>query len=109
MRFRLTLAALAAAALPLVPALAQAPAFPLRPVTIVVPFTPGTGADVIARLIAPRLAERLQTPVVIDNKPGASGAIGTELVATAAADGHALLFTATSHGTVPALKHRLPY
>ena len=109
MRFRSTLAALVAAALPLLPALAQAPAFPSRPVTLVVPFTPGTGADVIARLIAPRLGERLQTTIVVDNKPGASGAIGTELEATAAPDGHTLLFTATSHGTVPALKHRLPY
>ena len=87
---------------------AQAQPYPSKTVTIVVPFTPGTGADLIARLLQPRLAERLGQPVVIENKAGASGAIGTELVAKAAPDGHTLLFTATSHGTVPALK-RLPY
>jgi tripartite-type tricarboxylate transporter receptor subunit TctC len=96
------------AALPLA-ALAQPAAYPSRTVTIVVPFTPATGADVIARLLQPRLAERLKAAVVIENKVGASGAIGTELVARAPADGHTLLFTATAHGTVPALKKSLPY
>ena len=85
------------------------PAFPSRTVTIVVPFTPGTGADVIARLLQPRLAERLQVAVVVENRAGASGAIGTEFVARAPADGYTLLFTATAHGTVPALKRNLPY
>ena len=85
------------------------PAYPTRTVTIVVPFTPATGADVIARLLQPRLAERLKVAVVVENKAGASGAIGTETVARAAPDGYTLLFTATAHGTVPALKHNLPY
>lgn len=88
------------------PAQAQ---YPTRTVTIVVPFTPGTGADVIARLLQPRLAERLKVAVVVENKVGASGAIGTDLVAKALPDGHTLLFTATAHGTVPALKRNLPY
>jgi tripartite-type tricarboxylate transporter receptor subunit TctC len=96
------------AALPLA-AFAQPAAYPSRTVTIVVPFTPATGADVIARLLQPRLAQRLKAAVVIENKVGASGAIGTELVARAPADGHTLLFTATAHGTVPALKKSLPY
>jgi tripartite-type tricarboxylate transporter receptor subunit TctC len=87
---------------------ARAQAYPSRTLTIVVPFTPGTGADVIARLLQPKLAEHLKVPVVIENKVGASGAIGTELVAKAAPDGYTLLFTATSHGTLPAMK-RLPY
>ena len=82
--------------------------WPQKPITIVVPFTPGTGADLIARSLQPRLAERLGQAVVIDNKAGASGAIGTQIVATSAADGYTFLFTATSHGTVPALKH-VPY
>jgi tripartite-type tricarboxylate transporter receptor subunit TctC len=90
------------------PAHAQAP-YPSRPVTIIVPYTPGTGADVIARLMQPQLAERLKVAVVVDNKVGASGAIGTEAVARSAPDGYTLLFTATSHGTLPALKHNLPY
>lgn len=89
--------------------MANAQGFPSRTVTIVVPFTPGTGADLIARLLQPGLTEKLKVPVVVDNKPGASGAIGTEFVANAAPDGHTVLFTATSHGTLPALKASLPY
>ena len=85
------------------------PAYPTRTISIVVPYTPGTGADVIARLLQPRLAERLKVAVVVENKVGASGAIGTEAVAKSAPDGYTLLFTATSHGTVPALKRDLPY
>ena len=85
------------------------PQYPIRTVTIVVPYTPGTGADVIARLLQPRLAERLKVAVVVENKAGASGAIGTETVARSAPDGYTLLFTATSHGTVSALKKSLPY
>jgi tripartite-type tricarboxylate transporter receptor subunit TctC len=104
--FRKLFAALWLAALP---GASIAQAYPTRTVTIVVPYTPGTGADVIARLLQPRLAERLGQAVVVENKAGASGAIGTELVAKAPADGHTLLFTATSHGTVPALKRNLPY
>jgi tripartite-type tricarboxylate transporter receptor subunit TctC len=96
-------------ALFVVPAASAQPAFPTRTITIVVPFTPGTGADVIARLLQPRLAEHLKVAVVVDNKAGASGAIGTETVARSAPDGYTLLFTATSHGTVPALKRSLPY
>ncbi|MGZ5060887.1 MAG: tripartite tricarboxylate transporter substrate binding protein [Usitatibacter sp.] len=90
------------------PALAQQP-YPSRTITLVVPYTPGTGADVIARLLQPRLAERLKVAVVVENKVGASGAIGTEVVAKSPPDGYTLLFTATSHGTLPALKRNLPY
>jgi tripartite-type tricarboxylate transporter receptor subunit TctC len=88
---------------------AQPQSYPSRTVAIVVPFTPGTGADVIARMLQPKLAERLKVPVVVENKVGASGAIGTEFVAKATADGYTLLFTATSHGTLPAMKRTLPY
>ena len=90
-------------------AMANAQGFPTHAITLVVPFTPGTGADLIARLLQPGLSERLKQPVVVDNKAGASGAIGTDFVAKAAPDGHTLLFTATSHGTLPALKKSLPY
>src|SRR5512142_198247 len=88
---------------------AQPSTYPSKPITIVVPFTPGTGADLIARLLQPKLAERLNGAIVVENKPGASGAIGTELVAKAPPDAYTLLFTATSHGTVPALKPNVPY
>jgi tripartite-type tricarboxylate transporter receptor subunit TctC len=87
---------------------ANAQQYPTKTITIVVPFTPGTGADLIARSLQAKLSERMGQPVVVDNRAGASGAIGTELVATAPPDGYTLLFTATSHGTVPALK-KVPY
>ena len=70
---------------------AQAPA--AAPIRLIVPFTPGTGIDLIARQIGPRLAERLGRPVVVDNRAGASGNLGTEAVVRAAPDGSTLLVT----------------
>jgi tripartite-type tricarboxylate transporter receptor subunit TctC len=75
----------------------------------VVPYTPGTGADILSRILGPRLAERWKVGVVTDNRPGATGNIGTEFVAKAAPDGHTLLFTATSFSTTPALTAKLPF
>ena len=89
---------------------AQAPAvYPQRNVQFVVPYTPGTGADIVARGLGPRLAERWKFSVITDNRPGATGIIGTDFVAKAAADGHVLLMTATSFGTTPALTPKLPF
>jgi len=89
---------------------AQGPAaYPQRNVQLVVPYTPGTGADLIARTLGPRLAERWKVAVVTDNRPGATGNIGTDFVARAAPDGHVLLMTATSFGTTPALTPGLPF
>jgi tripartite-type tricarboxylate transporter receptor subunit TctC len=78
--------------------------WPSRPVHIVVPYTPGTGADILSRVLGPKLSERWKTPVVVDNKPGATGNIGAEHVAKSPADGYTLLVTATSFSTNPALK-----
>jgi tripartite-type tricarboxylate transporter receptor subunit TctC len=66
---------------------------PGAPIKLIVPFTPGTGIDLIARQIGPRLAERLSRPVIVDNRPGASGNLGTEAVVRAPADGGTLLVT----------------
>jgi len=101
--FRIALAALCIS----LPALAQD--FPSRPVHIIVPYTPGTGADILARLIGPKLGERWKVGVPTDNKPGATGNIGAEFVAKAEPDGHTLLFVATSFGTTPALQKQLPF
>jgi len=91
-------------------AAAQAPAaYPQRNVQLVVPYTPGTGADILARTLGPRLAERWKVGVITDNRPGATGSIGTDFVAKAVPDGHMLLVTATSFGTVPALTPKLPF
>jgi tripartite-type tricarboxylate transporter receptor subunit TctC len=76
--------------------LAQAQAWPAQTVRIVVPFTPGTGMDTIARTVQPKLAERLGQPVVVVNTPGASGNIGADNVAKAAPDGYTVLMGANT-------------
>lgn len=90
-------------------AAASAQEYPARPVHLIVPYTPGTGADILARLLGPKLAERWKVAVITENKPGATGNIGTEFVAKAPADGHTLLVVATSFGTTPALRSTLPF
>jgi len=84
-------------------AAAQEP-WPGRPVHVVVPYTPGTGADILARVLGPKLGERWKAAVVTDNKPGATGNIGAEAAAKSPPDGYTLLLTATSFTTNPALK-----
>ena len=75
---------------------AAAQNFPARPVRIVVPFPPGGGADALARLMAPKLTQTWQQPVVVENKPGASGHIGADAVAQSAPDGYTLLMSSTA-------------
>jgi tripartite-type tricarboxylate transporter receptor subunit TctC len=91
------------------PGSAPSAAYPASAVTLVVPFTTGTGADLLARLLGPKLAERWKVSVITDNRPGASGAIGSAHVAKAAPNGLTLLVTATAHATFPALQPKLPY
>jgi len=88
---------------------AAAQDYPTRPVHLIVPYTPSTGADILARLLGPKLGERWKVGVVTENKPGATGNIGADFVAKAAPDGHTLLFVATSFGTTPALQKNLPF
>ena len=79
------------------------------PVTIVVPFTPGTGVDILARLIAPFLQSRFGQPFVVENRPGASGNIGTQAVARAAPDGRTLMLQANTFVMNPSLFKQVPY
>jgi tripartite-type tricarboxylate transporter receptor subunit TctC len=88
---------------------AGAQEFPSRIVNMVVPFTPGTGADIIARTLGPKLAERWKVGVVTDNRSGASGNIAAEHVARATPDGHTLLFTATIFTSNRAVNTKLPF
>jgi tripartite-type tricarboxylate transporter receptor subunit TctC len=93
---------LAAAALSALPwAAAQAPAWPSRPITLIVPFPPGGLADIVARPVAEALARDLGQPVVIDNKPGAGGGIGMGLAAKSKPDGHTLLMALSSLTVLP--------
>jgi tripartite-type tricarboxylate transporter receptor subunit TctC len=75
---------------------ALAQTYPSQPIKFVVPYTPGTGMDIIARTVGPKLSERLGQPVVVENKPGASGNIGAEAVARSAPDGYTVMVTANT-------------
>jgi tripartite-type tricarboxylate transporter receptor subunit TctC len=87
---------------------ASAQDYPSRTVHLLVPYTPGTGADILARLIGPKLSERWGVAVVTDNRPGATGNIGADLAAKSPPDGHTVLFAATSFAVNPAMA-RLPF
>ncbi len=102
--FATGMAALAAA-----PAVVRAQDYPNKPVRVVVPYPAGGGTDLVARLVVPRLAERWKQTVVIDNKGGASGILGSEIVAKAAPDGYTLLITTSAHTINPFTSKTLPY
>lgn len=83
--------------------------FPSAPITIVVPYSPGGGTDIMARLVGQELSQDLGISVVIENKPGASGNIGTTQVAKSKPDGYTLLFTSSGHAINPSLFKSLPF
>ncbi|KQP49475.1 tripartite tricarboxylate transporter substrate binding protein [Pseudorhodoferax sp. Leaf274] len=92
------------------PALGWAQAYPARPIQLVIPFPPGGAVDVVGRLVAKSLGERLGQPVVADNRAGAGTVVGAVVAANAAADGYTLLISSGSTFTInPALNPKLPY
>ena len=94
----------------LVAGCAQAQTFPSKPVRWIVPFPPGGATDIIARIVAAKMSETWKEPVVVENRAGAAGAIGSEVVARAAPDGHTILMGTTStHAVGPAINPNLPY
>jgi tripartite-type tricarboxylate transporter receptor subunit TctC len=97
------------AALLLLPCLALAQAYPARPVRIIVPYPPGGATDVMARIVAQKLNESWQQSAVVENKPGASGTVGSEIVAKSPADGYTLLLQGTQHAINLSLYKQLPY
>ena len=105
--------ACAVASLTLLPCAAvvgqTATGYPNRPVTLVVPFSPGTGIDILARTIGPRLSQRWGQPVVVDNRPGASGNIGADVVAKAQPNGYTLMVTVNTLTITPSLYKNVPY
>ena len=88
---------------------AQAQTFPDRPVKMVVPLTAGSGADIAGRIVAKYLTELWKQPVIIENRPGAGGLIGTGAVVNAPADGYTLLVQSASYAANPAIYKKLPY
>ncbi|HEX2334430.1 MAG TPA: tripartite tricarboxylate transporter substrate binding protein [Burkholderiales bacterium] len=84
-------------------------AWPTKPVTFIVPYPPGGGTDVIARIYQEPLSKQLGQPIVIENRGGAGGSVGTAIAARAAPDGHTLLFTLSSHSINPVIYKSLPF
>jgi len=85
-------------------------AYPDRPIKLVVPYPPGGTTDLLARTLAPRLSERLGQPILIENRAGAGGVIGSQVVAKSPADGYTLVFgSIASHGILPAIQTPQPY
>ena len=112
-RRRLLASAVIAAAtnaLSALPALAQDAAYPSRPVKVIVPFGAGGTADLVARVVCEQLTERLKVPFVVENRPGAGGTIGSDLLAKAPADGYTVGWGSVStHATAVSLYPKLPY
>ncbi|MFO1327388.1 MAG: tripartite tricarboxylate transporter substrate binding protein [Rubrivivax sp.] len=108
-RRRVLGSSLAAAASVSAPQTFAQPAFPTGPIKFVVPFTPGGATDLVGRLLATRLQEAWGQSVVVENRPGASGMIGTEQVARAPADGHTVLVAITTHIQNPSIFAKVPY
>ena len=109
---RLLMGALLSLCLACVPAAAQAPsgpAWPNRPIRILVPYAAGGAMDVLARLIASKLQEQMGTPVIVENRSGAGGNIGADAVAKAAPDGYTILFNINGHAIAPAIYKSLPF
>ena len=106
---RIAVAITAAAVLAQLPADALAQAYPAKPVKLVVGFSPGGPADVLARIAAQKLNEALKQPVIVENRPGAGGTIGAAAVAASPADGYTLLFVTSGHAGSAALYPKLPY
>jgi tripartite-type tricarboxylate transporter receptor subunit TctC len=88
---------------------AAAQVYPSRPIRLVIPFSPGGATDVPGRLITQKLSESLGHQVIVDNRPGAGSAIGSEIVARAQPDGYTLLLTGTPFAVIPALYPKLPF
>lgn len=87
----------------------SAAAYPTKPIRFVVPWAPGAGLDILARTIAPKMTEALGQQVIVDNRPGASSIIGTEMVARATPDGYTLIMASNNHAINSALFAKVPF
>lgn len=106
---RSTATVLLTAAFTALPCVALAQAYPTKPIRLIVPFAPGGVADVVGRTLTPRLAEALGQPILVDNRGGAGGTLGTAVGAKSPPDGYTLILPAASHATTPGLYKKLPF
>ena len=83
--------------------------YPNKPIKFIVPLTPGSGADIAGRIIAKHLTDIWKQPIVVENRPGAGGQIGTQAVIRSEPDGYTLLVQSASHAANPAIYKKLPY
>ncbi len=98
-----------AATIAMMTTLVSAQDYPTKPIRIIVPLTPGSGADIAGRIVAKHLGEVWKQPVIVENRPGAGGQIGTQAVVKAEPDGYTLLVQSASHAANPAIYKTLPY
>src|SRR5215813_8619351 len=88
---------------------ALAQEYPTRPIRVIVPLTPGSGADIAGRIVAKHLSDAFRQPVVVENRPGAGGIIGTQAMLAGEPDGYTLMVQSASHAANPAIYKALPY
>ncbi|MBM3358275.1 MAG: tripartite tricarboxylate transporter substrate binding protein [Betaproteobacteria bacterium] len=100
---------LASAVLAAAAATAGAQGYPTKPLRVIVPLSPGSGADIAGRIVTKHMSEALGQPIVVDNRAGAGGVIGTQVVAKAQPDGYTLMVQSASHASNPAIYKSLPY
>jgi tripartite-type tricarboxylate transporter receptor subunit TctC len=101
---------LAAIALVVLPVIAAAQSYPTKPIRLVVPFPPAGATDILSRELARMLSDRLKQQVIVDNKPGAGGTLGSDIVARSAADGYTIqMATSSTHSIGPSLNPKIPY
>jgi tripartite-type tricarboxylate transporter receptor subunit TctC len=104
-----TIARFSAAAILCASGIAFAQDYPTKPIRVIVPLTPGSGADIAGRIVAKYMSDAFKQPVLVENRPGAGGIIGTQAMLNADADGYTLLVQSASHAANPAIYKSLPY
>jgi tripartite-type tricarboxylate transporter receptor subunit TctC len=109
MRRRQLIGLLASAAMILPATVGATEVYPTRPIHLIVPYPPGGGTDIVGRLLGEKLSASLKQPIVVDNRGGAGGVLGTEVAANAAPDGYTLLLAPSSHVINPSIYAKLPY
>jgi tripartite-type tricarboxylate transporter receptor subunit TctC len=104
-----TVIKLSAAAILCAASIASAQDYPTKPIRIIVPLTPGSGADIAGRIVAKHMSDAFRQPVLVENRPGAGGIIGTQVMLNADPDGYVLMVQSASHAANPAIYKTLPY